>query len=92
MSVIDKTVLREAPVQSDPFDHLIAPGLVCGEHLAAVHRDFPKMDSPGSVPLLVLKYGPILEYQKRNTSWTIHLWKITMNRSEMLTTNQSRCN
>jgi len=58
MSVIDKAVLREAPVQSDPFDHVIAPGLVCGEHLAAVHRDFPKMDSPGSVPLLVLKYGP----------------------------------
>ena len=58
MSVIDKAVLREAPVQSDPFDHVIAPGLVFGKHLAAVHRDFPKIDGPGSVPLLALNYGP----------------------------------
>jgi len=58
MSIIDTTVLREAPVRSEPFDHVIAPGLVHGESLAAVHRDFPKMDRPGSVPLSALEYGP----------------------------------
>ncbi|MBO89615.1 MAG: hypothetical protein CMP14_08840 [Rickettsiales bacterium] len=58
MSVIDKAVLRNAPVQSDPFDHVIAPGLVRDAYLSAVHRDFPKMDGPGSVPLLALKFGP----------------------------------
>ena len=58
MSIIDTAVLREAPVRSEPFDHVIAPGLVHGESLAAVDQDFPKMDRPGSVPLTALAYGP----------------------------------
>ena len=58
MSIIDIAVLREAPVRSEPFDHVIAPGLVNGGALAAVHQDFPKMDRPGSVPLSALAYGP----------------------------------
>ena len=58
MSIIDTAVLREAPVRPEPFDHVIAPGLVHSGALAAVHLDFPKMDRPGSVPLSALVYGP----------------------------------
>ena len=58
MSIIDTAVLREAPVRPEPFDHVIAPGLVHSGALAAVHQDFPKMDRPGSVPLSALVYGP----------------------------------
>lgn len=58
MSPINSEILRAAPVQSEPFDHIIAPKLVSGDALESVLRDFPKMDRPGSVPLSALEYGP----------------------------------
>lgn len=58
MTMIDTERLREAPVRPDPFAHLIAPRLVSGEALAAVLRDFPRMEKAGSVPLSSLDYGP----------------------------------
>jgi hypothetical protein len=58
MSLIDHEKLRAAPVMVEPFQYLIAPGLVGGRELQSVMRDFPKMERPGSVPLAALKYGP----------------------------------
>ena len=59
MSLIDNEKLRAAPVIADPFEYLLVPGLVPGEALEAVLRDFPKMERPGSVPLTALEYGPV---------------------------------
>ena len=58
MSLIDNEKLRAAAVISDPFEYLVVPGLIQGDALQAVLRDFPQMDRPGSVPLAALKYGP----------------------------------
>ena len=57
MSIIDIAVLREAPVRSEPFDHVIAPGLLHSGALPAVHLDFPKMERPGSVHYRLLRMG-----------------------------------
>jgi SM-20-related protein len=57
MSLIDHEKLRAAPVMTEPFQHLVAPGLVGGQALQSVLRDFPKMERPGSVPLTALEYG-----------------------------------
>lgn len=58
MSLIDHEKLRAAPVMAEPFQHLIAPGLLGGQALQSVLRDFPKMERPGSVALTALEYGP----------------------------------
>jgi hypothetical protein len=58
MSLIDHEKLRAAPVMVEPFQHLVAPGLVGSQALESVLRDFPKMERPGSVPLTALEYGP----------------------------------
>lgn len=58
MSLIDTEILKSAAVQTDPFDHIIAPHLVSGDALAAVVRDFPKIDRPGSIPVSMLTCGP----------------------------------
>ena len=57
MSLIDHEKLRAAPVVAEPFQHLVAPGLVSGEALHSVLRNFPNMERPGSVPLAALEYG-----------------------------------
>ncbi len=58
MSLIDHEKLRAASVVAEPFQHLVAPGLVSGEALQSVLRNFPNMERPGSVPLTALEYGP----------------------------------
>jgi len=58
MSLIYTDLLRGIPVEGDPFDHLVAPGLLRGGVLEAVLRDFPRMETAGSVPLDRLEYGP----------------------------------
>lgn len=58
MSLIDHEKLRAASVVAEPFQHLVAPGLVSGEALQTVLRNFPNMERPGSVPLTALEYGP----------------------------------
>ena len=58
MSLSDHEKLRAASVVAEPFQHLVAPGLVSGEALQSVLRNFPIMERPGSVPLTALGYGP----------------------------------
>jgi SM-20-related protein len=58
MSLIDTEVLHAAPLETEPFAHIVAPRLVSGGALESVLRDFPKIDRPGSVPLSALEYGP----------------------------------
>ena len=58
MSLIDNEKLRAAAVMSDPFEYLVVPGLIQGDALKAVLRDFPVMDRAGSVPLAALNCGP----------------------------------
>lgn len=53
--------LREAPVSTDPFQHLIVPGFVREGMRAAIHTDYPKVGRPGSFPMVSLEYGPAFD-------------------------------
>ena len=55
---INLEALRAAKVTLLPFPHLIVPGFVRNEVLAAIEEDYPKVDLPGSFPLPTLTYGP----------------------------------
>lgn len=56
--IIDLDALAGAAVASEPFDHVIVPGFVPADSRAALARDFPKVDRPGSIPVGELTYGP----------------------------------
>jgi hypothetical protein len=58
MSVIDLDVFRATSLQRDPYDHLIVPGFVRPEAIAAVDADYPRIGKPGSFPLDGLAAGP----------------------------------
>lgn len=58
MSTLDFAAIEKAPLAHDPFDHVIVPGLVDGDELAAINDDFPRIDTPGSHPVTTLEYGP----------------------------------
>jgi hypothetical protein len=57
MSMLDIAAFRATPLATDPFDHLIVPGFLKSEALAAVNRDYPAIDKPGSFPLPELRFG-----------------------------------
>ncbi|MGY0791917.1 2OG-Fe(II) oxygenase [Azospirillum argentinense] len=60
-SMLDLDRFRATPLQHDPFDFLCVPGFVKREHLEALHRDYPKVDKPGSIPLGVFPQGPAFD-------------------------------
>ncbi|MBB6249742.1 2OG-Fe(II) oxygenase family protein [Nitrospirillum iridis] len=55
---IDLDAFRAKPLSFDPFAHVIIPGFVRAEARAAIHRDFPEIELPGSFPARELSYGP----------------------------------
>jgi len=55
--LLDLDRLRATPVNPDPYDHLIVPGFIRAEALAAVNRDFPEIGKPGSFPASELSFG-----------------------------------
>ncbi len=50
MPVLDMAALRAAPLQHDPFEHVLVPGFVPVAALADINRDFPAVPGPGSYP------------------------------------------
>jgi len=61
MSLINLNVLREAPLQTDPFDFMVAPGFLSNEVLAQVNADYPAIDTAANHALENLHYGPAFE-------------------------------
>lgn len=59
--MFDYQALQQAPVVKEPFPYLILPRFVGGAALAAIERDFPDLQQPGSFPLESLRYGPGFE-------------------------------
>jgi hypothetical protein len=57
-SICDLDRLRAAPLNRDPYDHVLIPGFIRKERLAELHRDYPKIDKPGSVPVGIFGHGP----------------------------------
>jgi SM-20-related protein len=58
MSIIDFQALADVPLAHDPYDHVLVPGLITSDALAAANRDFPAISKPGSFPTQQLEYGP----------------------------------
>jgi len=58
MGYLDIEKLAGTEAQREPFEFLTVPAFVSGENLAAVNRDFPKLEKPGNFPLDALQYGP----------------------------------
>lgn len=56
--MIDLEALRDASVESDPFDHLVVPQFVTADALPQIESDFPDDIGPGSYPLASLHCGP----------------------------------
>src|SRR5262249_38749113 len=54
----DLAAFRAETLRREPFEHLILPGFLRSEALAAVHADYPGVDRPGSFPLSEVRYGP----------------------------------
>ncbi len=58
MTMLNLAAIEQATLAHDPFDHVIVPGLVGADRLAAINDDFPRIDTPGSHPVASLRYGP----------------------------------
>lgn len=55
---LDLAAFRATPLSREPYEHLIVPGFLRPESLAAINADYPKIDRPGSFPSDTLDYGP----------------------------------
>ena len=58
MAMLDLAAFRSTPLNHAPFPYLIVPAFVRAEARAAIHADYPRIDSPGSFPVGELSYGP----------------------------------
>ncbi|MFZ2158344.1 MAG: 2OG-Fe(II) oxygenase [Bradyrhizobium sp.] len=58
MTYLDIEKLERAGAQRAPFEYVTVPAFVSGSSLAAVNRDFPKLEKAGNFPLEELDYGP----------------------------------
>jgi SM-20-related protein len=52
--------IAAAPADRAPFPHFSVSGVIAGEFLPEVLRDFPQINQPGLFPLSDLDYGPAL--------------------------------
>lgn len=57
MAMLDLDTFRATPLNREPYDFLCVPGFIRAEHLAAINRDYPQVDKPGSIPLDVYPHG-----------------------------------
>ncbi len=58
MSAIDLDGFRATSLCRDPYDHVIVPGFLKTDAIAAIDADYPKLEKPGSFALGGLEFGP----------------------------------
>ena len=58
MHGLDLEAFRATRLVREPFDYLIVPGFIKPAARAAIHADYPAIDSPGSFPVSEVSYGP----------------------------------
>lgn len=56
--MLDYAALEAAPIETDPFTHLVVPDFVPPAALARVQADVPDLDIGGSFPPEAVKLGP----------------------------------
>jgi SM-20-related protein len=58
MALLNLAAFENTPLQRDPFDFLIAQGIMSPETLAQVNKDYPAIDIPANFKPETLHYGP----------------------------------
>jgi hypothetical protein len=58
MDALDLAAFSATALVRQPFEYLIVPGFIRPEARAAVHGDYPRIESPGSFPASELTFGP----------------------------------
>lgn len=58
MGFLDIERFRAIPLNRDPFEYVVVPGFVDKQACAAINADYPEIESPGSLPLSQVSYGP----------------------------------
>ncbi len=58
MIALDYAALRDVPVATDPFPHLLIPGFVPPDSLGRIVADLPAIGQRGSFPMAALRLGP----------------------------------
>jgi len=58
MVLLNLAAFDNTPLQNDPFDFLIAEGVMSDETLDEVNRDYPAIDIPANFKPEDLEYGP----------------------------------
>lgn len=58
MEVLDLEAFRQAPLQRQPYEHVILPGFVKPEALRKINAGYPRIDQSGSFPLGSVEFGP----------------------------------
>jgi hypothetical protein len=58
MSIFDVDAFHATPLQRKPFDHLVVPGFIRSDALAALNRDYPQIHGPGNMSADDLDCGP----------------------------------
>jgi hypothetical protein len=58
MNLINVAALRDAQLQTDPFDFLVVPGFIGANALARINGDYPAIDTAANHALENLQYGP----------------------------------
>ncbi len=59
--MLNYSLLRDTPVNTQPYPHLVHTDCIAADALAGVLADFPDIDVPGSVPVSELSGGPYFE-------------------------------
>jgi SM-20-related protein len=57
LSMLDLERFRATPLTREPFDFLIVPEFVRADARAAIDKDYPEINRPGSFPLREVTYG-----------------------------------
>ncbi len=58
MALLNLAAFENTPLQHDPFDFLIAEGVMSPDTLAKVNQDYPQIDLPANFKPEDLQYGP----------------------------------
>ena len=59
MILLDYNALRDTPVASEPFPHVVVPHFVPPDALRAVVADLPPLGKRGSFPVTGVALGPV---------------------------------
>ncbi len=58
MSAINLESFAATPLAREPYEHLIVPGFLGPDGIAAIDAAWPAIDKPGSFPVSELSFGP----------------------------------